>query len=85
MDEQELSKVSELSNRNIRTSCGLKTFHTADTNTNMRSLNHGHVVGTITNCQKNGLLVALDKLDDQSLLKGRYSTADDRFAHHSEI
>lgn len=74
VDQQKLSEESELGDRNVGGSSSLKTFHTANTNTDMGGLNHRHIVGTITNGEKQGLEVTLDKLDDQSLLQWRDTT-----------
>lgn len=74
MNQKQLSKEPELANCDISRSCGLKAFDTADTDSDMSGLNHGHIIGTVANGQEESLLVALDKLDDQSLLKGRDPT-----------
>jgi hypothetical protein len=71
MNQKQFSKESELANCHIGRSRSLETFHTTDTNTNMGGLNHGHIIGTVTNSQKKSLLVTFDELDDQGLLKGR--------------
>lgn len=52
MNQKELPKESELSNCHICGSGGLKTFNTADTNTDMGGLNHGYIVGTVTDGQQ---------------------------------
>lgn len=76
MHQEQFPKIAELCNRNIsRPSC-LKTFHTADTDSNMSRLDHGNIVGTVTNGQKQGFEVAFDKLHDQRFLKGRHTTDD---------
>ena len=49
-----------------KTSIYLKT---GDTDTNMCRLDHADVIRTITNSQKQRLLVFLDKLNDQGLLQ----------------
>jgi hypothetical protein len=56
----------------------LKTFNTADTNTDVSGLNHRHIIGTVADSQEERLQVAFDKLDDQSLLKGRHPTIEVR-------
>jgi hypothetical protein len=74
VNQKQFPKESELANCHIGRSRSLKTFHTADTNTHMGGLNHRHIVGTVTNSQEKSLLVTLDKLNDQSFLKGRNTT-----------
>lgn len=74
MNQKQLSKEPELANCDISRSCGLKTFDTADADSDMSGLDHGHIIGTVANGQEESLLVALDKLDDQSLLKWRDPT-----------
>ena len=56
-------------NCHISRSGSLETLNTADTDANMSGLDHRHVIGTITNSQKQRLQVSLDKLDDQGFLK----------------
>lgn len=74
MNQKQFSKEPELANCDISRSRGLKTFNAADTDSDMSGLNHGHIIGAVTNGQEESLLVALDKLDDQGLLKGRHTT-----------
>lgn len=40
----------------------------------MGRLDHADVVGAVTYSKEDGLLVLLDKLDDEGLLKRRHST-----------
>jgi hypothetical protein len=47
MNEQQLPQISELANGNIGTSSGLETFHATNTNTDVSSLDHRHVICTI--------------------------------------
>jgi hypothetical protein len=56
-----------------------------DPHTHMRCLDHAHVVRTVTDCQENALLVLLDKFDDESFLKWRYSATDDCATHEREL
>lgn len=74
MDEQQLLEVPELRNGNVGRACGLETFNTRDTNANVRSLDHADVVGAVTDCEQNGLLVLLDELDDECLLQRGHTT-----------
>src|SRR5204863_7438671 len=48
MHEQKLQEETKLGNRIIGSSCCLKSFSTRDTNTDMRFLYHGDIVGTIS-------------------------------------
>lgn len=68
MHEQQLAEETELTNGNIGTSSSLQTFHAADTDTDVSSLDHRHIVCTVSNGQENGLQMTLDKLDDESFL-----------------
>lgn len=71
VNKKQFSKIPELGNRNIsRPSC-LKTFHTADTNTDMGCLNHGHIVGTIADSKEQRFEMSFDQFNNQRLLKGR--------------
>lgn len=45
-----------------------------NTDTNMCGLDHANIVGTITDCQKNCLLVLFHEFYDESLLKRRNAT-----------
>lgn len=74
VNQKQLPKEPELANCDISRSCSLKTFDTADADSDMSGLDHGHIIGTVANSQEKSFLVALDKLDDQSLLKGRNPT-----------
>jgi len=63
-----------LADCHVGRSRGLKTFHATDPDTDMGGLNHRHIIGTVTDSQEKSLLVTLDKLNDQSFLKGRDTT-----------
>ncbi|KAI6767160.1 hypothetical protein HG531_011520 [Fusarium graminearum] len=52
----------------------------------MGCLNHGNVVCSIADSEKNRLLlILLDQLNNKSFLKRRHTTADDGFAHDSQV
>lgn len=68
MDKGELTQESELRDRDIRTSRGLETFETTNTNTNMGGLDHGDIVCAVANGQENLGRILLDQLDHQCLL-----------------
>lgn len=74
MDKEQFSKIAELTNCHISRPGCLKTFNTTNTDTYVGRLDHGNIVGTITNSQKQRFEVTLDKLNDESLLKGRDTT-----------
>lgn len=44
-------------------------LHARNTDTDMCGLNHADIVGSITNSQKDCLLVFLDELDDKGFLE----------------
>lgn len=76
MDEKELSQVAELTNGDIGTSSGLETLNTTYTDTDMSGLDHGDIIGAVANREKDCFEMALDQLDDQGFLKGRYTATD---------
>jgi hypothetical protein len=43
-------------------------LHTGDPNTDVSSLNHADVVGTVSNSEKRGAGTPLDEFNDESLL-----------------
>eukprot|EP01136_Pigoraptor_vietnamica_P044383 Opistho-1_new@21063 len=47
----------------------------ADADTNVRRLYHANVVGAVANRERDGLLVHLDELHDERLLKGTHAAA----------
>lgn len=51
----------------------------------MGSLDHSHVVGTVSNGEQDRLLILLYELDDESFLQRRDSTADDGLAHDGQF
>jgi hypothetical protein len=85
MHQKQLPKISELPDCDICTASSLETFHTTNTYTYVCSLNHGYVVGAVSNGQKNCFQMTLDKLHHQRFLEGRNSTANYCLAHHSQI
>ena len=68
MNKEEFAEITELGNRHIGRPSGLETFKTTNTNTNMCGLNHGHVVRTVTDSEKQGFEVTLHKFDYQGFL-----------------
>ena len=76
VDQKEFPEVAELANGDISTACCLETFHSANANTNMGSLDHGNIIGTVADGKKNSFQVTLDQLDDKCLLQRRYSARD---------
>lgn len=55
-------------NTNDLEETGTTYLNTRDTNSDVSRLNHTHVVGTISDSQKDRLLILFDKLHDESLL-----------------
>jgi hypothetical protein len=49
----------------------LKTLETRDADADVSSLDHAHVVGTVTDGEQDSLLVLLDQFDHERLLKRR--------------
>lgn len=52
MNQQELAQISELPDSNIGAPCCLQAFYAADAHANVCRLDHGHIVGTITDGQE---------------------------------
>lgn len=52
VNKQQFTKIAELSNCNVGSPSSLETFNTADANANMRCLDHGDIIGAITNGQQ---------------------------------
>jgi hypothetical protein len=49
MNKKKFTQESELCNRDISSTGRLKTFKATNTDTHMGGLNHGNVVGAVTN------------------------------------
>lgn len=77
MDREESLQVLELLETKVGGPSGLSTLHSLDTDTDMGSLDHGDVVGSITNRQGDLVQFFADQFDNQSLLKRGNTTADD--------
>ena len=60
--EKETSEELELSNGEVCEGTGLAAFFPKDSNSNVRSLNHVHVIGTVSDSQSR--LVLADALDE---------------------
>ena len=64
MPEKKTSEELELSNGEVCEGTGLTTFFPKDSNSNVRSLNHVHIIGTVSNGQSRLILAdALDECD----------------------
>ena len=74
MNQKKFAQETELGNGNIGGSGSLKTLDTANADTNMRCLDHRHVIGTIANGQEQRLEMPFDKLDNQRFLEGGNTT-----------
>jgi len=68
MHQEQFAQVPELTYSNVCASSCLKTFNTADANSDVGCLYHGDVVCTITDRQSQSLDMPLDQLHDQRLL-----------------
>ena len=75
MHQEQLSQVAKLPNGNVRAARCLQTFHTTYPNTDVGSLDHGNIVSTIANSEKERFEMPLNEFDDESFLEGRDSTA----------
>lgn len=62
----------------------MKTFFTRNTDTDISSLNHTDIVGTVSNCKRHDTQTILDQPHDEGLLERRHTAADDTLALHSE-
>ena len=51
-----------------------------DSNSNVGRFDHGNVVGSITNRERDGLFVLFDQIDHHGLLEGSHPAANHRFA-----
>lgn len=58
----------------------MKTFFSGNTNSDVGSLDHTDIVGTISDSETHDSKVVLDQANDLSLLQGRDSAADDGVA-----
>src|ERR1700744_6320838 len=85
MHQKELPQVPELANGDVGASSGLEGLHAADTNTKMGRLNHGDVVGSVSDGQQERLQMPLDEFDNQCLLKWGHSAADNSLAHDGKV
>ena len=84
--QKQLAEETELCYRHICAPRRLETFQTTDTHANVRCLDHRNIVGTVANSECDGLLlILLDHLHDEGFLQRRDTTADDGFAHNSQV
>mmetsp|Transcript_30701 Transcript_30701/g.77026 ORF Transcript_30701/g.77026 Transcript_30701/m.77026 type:complete len:361 (+) Transcript_30701:278-1360(+) len=77
--QEQTLQEAELTDRVVRAESSLHTFLAANTDTDLSSLNHGHVVGTVAHRQRDLAHLALHQLDHLPFLDGR-STCD----HHRD-
>lgn len=85
MNKKELLEVLELRDGDVRRPSGLETLDSRDSDSDVGSLDHGHVVRTVTDGEQDGGRVVLDELDDKGLLEGRDSAADDGLAKDEQL
>ncbi|KAH3676920.1 hypothetical protein OGATHE_001410 [Ogataea polymorpha] len=77
---QKSDKEPELANRVVARHDGLTTLLSSNADSNVSSLDHGHVVGPVTNCQSHHLQRVLDHHDNLCLLSRRHSATENRTA-----
>ena len=82
--KQPLEK-SELCDSIIGGSCSLEPFVAADSDADVRRLDHWNVVRTISNRQRDDGKVIPDQLDDICFLLRGYATAHDRSTKNSKL
>lgn len=67
--QQQTFQVPELSDRIVAGQDGLHSLLAGDADTDVGRLNHGHVVGSVADGQRDRLLHALNQLHHQRLLQ----------------
>lgn len=80
VDQQQPLQVAKLGNTVIGSEHRLQTFLATDADADVGRLDHRHVVGTITDGQRNGLFVLFYQVDDHGLLQRRHPAANHSFA-----
>ncbi|KAH3665255.1 hypothetical protein OGATHE_004070 [Ogataea polymorpha] len=81
----ELCHVLELADRKVCAARCLHAFHAADADANVRGLDHRHVVGTVSDRQKQRTLLALHEPHHKRFLQRRHTAADHRLAENSDF
>lgn len=77
VDEQQLLEILELRDGYVRRAGRLETLNARDPYADVRGLDHGHVVGAVTDGQEDRLGIVLDELDNERLLQRGHSAAND--------
>ena len=88
MDKYEASEEAELADGVVRGHNRSTAFHTSNPDTNMRFLNHGDIVGTITDREGQAVEAGLDHVHNSSLLRWTDSATEHRpalFAEKKEL
>lgn len=75
VDKHEPGQETELPDGIVRTHGGLSTFFTSNTHSHMRLLDHGHVVGAITDTKGHDIQPLLHHPHDGRLLRRANTTA----------
>ena len=76
MDQHQPRQEPELPYGIVGAHDSLPTFLTSNTDTDMRFLDHGNIVGAITNTKSHDIQPMLDHGDDGGLLCGADTTAE---------
>jgi hypothetical protein len=76
MDQHQARQEPELPNGIVRTHDSLPALLARNTDTNVRLLNHGHVVGAITDTKGHDVQAVLDHGHDGGLLRGADTAAE---------
>lgn len=76
MDQNKSLEEAELANGVVRRHDRLATLLAGNAHTNISLLNHGYIVGAVTNGQRHYVEPISDKLNDGSLLRRTDSTTE---------
>ncbi len=85
VNEKKPTEEAELGDRVIRSAGCLETLHTGDTDANVSLLNHGNIIGSVSNGQRHRLRLNCYSLNNFRLLTGRHSTANDGPALQAQL
>lgn len=85
MNQKQLGQEPELRHRVVADSGRLQSLLASDSNTDMGFLNHGNVVGTVSNGKSDGLDAFANHVDKAGLLTGRCAATNHRVNHDDEI
>jgi hypothetical protein len=74
MHQQQLLQEPKLTDRDIRTPRRLQALNTRDANADMSGLDHGDVVGAVSDREEDRFQVLFDEFDDEGFLEGGDAT-----------